>query len=101
MSLPTPNLDDRAFQDFVDEGKRLLQRRAPEWTDNNVADPGITLIETFAYMVDQLVFRLNQVPDLHYIKFLELLIQCGADTNVRTSTQGYDHRNFTKLNHLK
>lgn len=73
MSLPTPNLDDRAFQDFVDEGKRLLQRRAPEWTDNNVADPGITLIETFAYMVDQLVFRLNQVPDLHYIKFLELL----------------------------
>ena len=73
MTLPTPNLDDRAFQDFVDEGKRLLQRRAPEWTDNNVADPGITLIETFAYMVDQLVFRLNQVPDLHYIKFLELL----------------------------
>lgn len=73
MNLPTPNLDDRAFQDFVDEGKRLLQRRAPEWTDNNVADPGITLIETFAYMVDQLVFRLNQVPDLHYIKFLELL----------------------------
>lgn len=73
MSLPTPNLDDRAFQDFVDEAKRLLQRRAPEWTDNNVADPGITLIETFAYMVDQLVFRLNQVPNLHYIKFLELL----------------------------
>jgi predicted phage baseplate assembly protein len=73
VSLPTPNLDDRAFQDFVDEGKRLLQRRAPEWTDNNVADPGVTLIETFAYMVDQLVFRLNQVPDLHYIKFLELL----------------------------
>ena len=73
MSLPTPNLDDRAFQDFVDEGKRLLQRSAPEWTDNNVADPGVTLIETFAYMVDQLVFRLNQVPNLHYIKFLELL----------------------------
>jgi predicted phage baseplate assembly protein len=73
VSLPTPNLDDRAFQDFVDEGKRLLQRRAPEWTDNNVSDPGVTLIETFAYMVDQLVFRLNQVPNLHYIKFLELL----------------------------
>lgn len=73
MTLPTPNLDDRAFQDFVDEAKRMLQRRAPEWTDNNVADPGVTLIETFAYMVDQLVFRLNQVPNLHYIKFLELL----------------------------
>ncbi|MDA2988216.1 MAG: putative baseplate assembly protein [Actinomycetota bacterium] len=73
MSLPSPNLDDRAFQDFVDEAKRLLQQRAPEWTDNNVADPGVTLIETFAYMVDQLVFRLNKVPDLHWIKFLDFL----------------------------
>ena len=73
MSLPSPNLDDRAFQDFVDEAKRLLQQRAPEWTDNNVADPGVTLIETFAYMVDQLVFRLNKVPELHWIKFLDFL----------------------------
>jgi predicted phage baseplate assembly protein len=73
MNLPVPNLDDRAFQDFVDEAKRALQRLSPTWTDNNVADPGITLIETFAYMTDQLVYRLNQVPELHYIKFLELL----------------------------
>ena len=73
MNLPVPNLDDRAFQDFVDEAKRALQRLSPTWTDNNVADPGVTLIETFAYMADQLVYRLNQVPELHYIKFLELL----------------------------
>lgn len=73
MTLPAPNLDDRAFQDLVDEAKRLVQRRCPEWTDNNVADPGVTLIETFAYMVDQLIYRLNRVPDLNYIKFLELL----------------------------
>ena len=73
MNLPVPNLDDRAFQDFVDEAKRALQRLSPTWTDNNVADPGVTLIETFAYMTDQLVYRLNQVPELHYIKFLELL----------------------------
>jgi len=73
VTLPAPNLDDRAFQDLVDEAKRLVQRRCPEWTDNNVADPGVTLIETFAYMVDQLIYRLNRVPDLNYIKFLELL----------------------------
>lgn len=73
MTLPAPNLDDRAFQDLVDEAKRLVQRRCPEWTDNNVADPGVTLIETFAYMVDQLIYRLNRVPDLNYVKFLELL----------------------------
>lgn len=73
MSLPAPQLDDRTFQGLVDEAKRMVQQRCPEWTDHNVSDPGITLIETFAYMVDQLVWRLNRVPEKTYIKFLELL----------------------------
>jgi predicted phage baseplate assembly protein len=73
MALPVPNLDDRRFQDLVDDAKRLVQRRCPEWTDHNVSDPGTTLIETFAYMADQLLYRLNRVPDRNYIKFLELI----------------------------
>ncbi len=71
--LPAPNLDDRRFQDLVDDAKRLVQQRCPEWTDHNVSDPGVTLIETFAFMVDQLLYRLNRVPDRHYVKFLELI----------------------------
>ena len=63
MALPVPNLDDRRFQDLVDEAKRLVQQRCPEWTDHNVSDPGVTLIEAFAYMTDQLIYRLNRVPD--------------------------------------
>ena len=73
MALPAPNLDDRRFQNLVDDAKRLVQRRCPEWTDHNVSDPGVTLIETFAYMTDQLLYRLNRVPDRNYIKFLELI----------------------------
>ena len=73
MSLPAPNLDDRRFQNLVDDAKRLVQRRCPEWTDHNVSDPGVTLIETFAYMTDQVIYRLNRVPDRNYIRFLELL----------------------------
>ena len=38
-----------------------------------MSDPGVTLIETFAYMIDQLIYRLNRVPDRNYIKFLELI----------------------------
>lgn len=71
--LPAPNLDDRTFQNLVDDARRLVQRRCPEWSDHNISDPGITLIETFAMMVDQLIYRLNRVPDRHYVKFLELL----------------------------
>jgi WD40 repeat protein len=71
--LPTPKLDDRRFQDLVDEAKRRVQQRCPEWTDHNVSDPGVTLIETFAWMTDQLLYRLNRVPDLNYVKYLELI----------------------------
>ena len=73
MALPVPNLDDRRFQDLVDDAKRLVQQKCPEWTDHNVSDPGVTLIELFAWMTDQLIYRLNRVPDRNYIKFLELI----------------------------
>ena len=73
MSLPAPDLDDRRFQGLVDDAKRLVMQRCPEWTDHNVSDPGVTLIETFAYMTDQLIYRLNRVPDRNYVKFLELI----------------------------
>lgn len=73
MFLEAPNLDDRTFQGLVDDARRLVRQRCPEWSDHNISDPGITLIETFAMMVDQLIYRLNRVPDRHYIKFLDLL----------------------------
>src|SRR4051794_10369016 len=72
MTLPAPHLDDRRFQDLVDEAKRMVQVRCPEWSDHNVSDPGVMLIETFAFMVDQLLYRLNRVPDRLYAKFFEL-----------------------------
>lgn len=73
MGIPVPNLDDRRFQDLVDDGKRLVQQRCPEWTDHNVHDPGVTLIETFAFMTDQLLYRLNRVPDKMFLTFLDLI----------------------------
>ncbi|MFJ6075104.1 putative baseplate assembly protein [Streptomyces sp. NPDC093065] len=73
MPLPSPNLDDRRFQQFVDDAKRYIQQRAPEWTDHNVSDPGVTLVETMAHMADQIVYRLNRVPDKNHLAFLDLV----------------------------
>jgi hypothetical protein len=73
VTLPSPNLDDRRFQQLVDEAKRFIQQRCPEWTDHNVSDPGVTLIEAFAHMTDQLLYRLNRVPEKNYLAFLDLL----------------------------
>jgi predicted phage baseplate assembly protein len=73
MALPVPNLDDRRFQDLVNESKRMVQQKCPGWTDHNVHDPGVTLIELFAWMTEQTIYRLNRVPDRNYVKFLELI----------------------------
>ncbi|MBN1250111.1 MAG: putative baseplate assembly protein [Anaerolineae bacterium] len=73
MALPKPRLDDRQFQDIVDEAKKRIPHYTKEWTDHNVSDPGVTLIELFAWMTDILLYRLNQVPDLHFITFMEML----------------------------
>ncbi len=73
MLSPTPVLDDRSFQQIVDEMKKRIPLYCPEWTDHNVSDPGVTLIELFAWMTELILYRLNQVPDLHYIRFMEFL----------------------------
>lgn len=73
MGLPTRNLDDRTFQNIVDEAKKRIAASCPGWTDHNVSDPGITLVELFAWMTEMILYRLNQVPEKNYIKFLELL----------------------------
>jgi predicted phage baseplate assembly protein len=73
MGLETPRLDDRSFQDIVTEARRRIALYTPEWTDHNLSDPGITLLELFAWMTDIILYRLNRVPDKHYIKFMELI----------------------------
>ena len=73
MPLAAPKLDDRTFQNIVDEAKKRIPHYCQEWTDHNVSDPGVTLIELFAWMTETILFRLNQVPDRHYIKFMEML----------------------------
>jgi predicted phage baseplate assembly protein len=73
MALLPPKLDDRHFQDLVDEAKKRIPQYCKEWTDHNVSDPGVTLIELFAWMTDIILYRMNRVPDLHYIKFMQML----------------------------
>jgi predicted phage baseplate assembly protein len=68
-----PTVDPRSFQDLVDEAKRRIPQYCPEWTDHNVSDPGVMLVELFAWMVHLLTYRLNQVPDRDLRQLLELI----------------------------
>ena len=73
MPLKVPNLDDRTYDDLVQEALAMLPRYAPEWTNYNPSDPGITLIELLAYFTEMLIYRLNRVTRENKIRFLQLL----------------------------
>jgi hypothetical protein len=73
MPLQIPNLDDRRYQDLLDEAVARIPVHNPEWTNFNRSDPGVTLIEVFAFLTENLLYRANQIPERNRRKFLTLL----------------------------
>lgn len=73
MPLPAPILDDRSYEQLRDELIRRIPVYTDEWTDHNPSDPGITLIELFAFLGETLLFRFNQIPETTNLAFLRLL----------------------------
>lgn len=72
MPLPLPNLDDRRWEDLVEEGRALIPLYGPDWTDHNLHDPGITIMELLAWVTEMDIYWLNRVPDAHRRKFLAM-----------------------------
>ena len=62
MPIPQINLDDRTFDQLAAEGRALIPRYFPAWTDYNESDPGITLLELFAYLIEAAIYQTNRVP---------------------------------------
>jgi hypothetical protein len=73
MPLPQPKLDDKTFDVLVEASTKLIPRYSPEWTDHNRHDPGITLIELFAWLTEMQQFYLDAIGPESYLKFLKLL----------------------------
>jgi predicted phage baseplate assembly protein len=71
-TLPLPNLDDRRWAELVDEGRSLIPFYAPGWTDHNVHDPGVSLLELFAWVTEMDLYAVNRVTDAHRRKLLAL-----------------------------
>jgi hypothetical protein len=68
-----PNLDDRTFVDLVRQARDRAAQSCPQWTDRSVHDPGMVLIEAFAYLTEVMLYRLNRLPEKAYVEFLNLL----------------------------
>jgi hypothetical protein len=85
VPLTIPNLDDRRYQELLDEALARVPVYTPEWTNFNKSDPGVTLIEVFAFMTESLLYRANQIPERNRKKFLKLL---NVPLQPATSAQG-------------
>src|ERR1035438_71201 len=75
MPLIPPSLDDRSYDDIVQEMLANIPAHTPEWTNPQPGDPGRTLIELFAWLADTILYRANLVPEKQRIAFLKLLGQ--------------------------
>lgn len=73
MPIKPPNLDDRRYEDIVAQARSLIPQYTPEWTNLGDADPGMTLVQLFAWMTEMTIYRLNRVPDKTYIHFLNFI----------------------------
>src|SRR5262249_2242241 len=73
MPITLTTLDDRRFDDLVEEALGRASVHTPEWTNLNRSDPGVTLIEVFAFLTQTLLYGANQIPAGNRRKFLQLL----------------------------
>lgn len=72
MPLPLPTLDRLTYDELVSEARSSLPALAPGWTDYNAHDPGITLVELFAWLAEGSSYRLDTIPEASYRAFLRL-----------------------------
>jgi len=73
MPINIPPLDDRDYADIVRDALARIPVHSPEWTNFNDSDPGVTLIQLFAFMTESILYRANQIPERNRLKFLQLL----------------------------
>ena len=69
---PSP-IDDRRFAQLVDDTLARARVHTPEWTNFNQSDPGVTMVQLFSFLTENLIFRANQIPERNRAKFLQLL----------------------------
>src|SRR5580765_6727064 len=98
MPIRPPALDDRSFDDLVDELLARIPAHTPEWTNPRIGDPGRTLIDLFAWLTDTLLYRANLIPERQRLAFLRLLgEQMRPARPARTLiTVGFEDENATQ-----
>ena len=63
MTIPAVSLDDLTWAQMMDAIRERIPGASSQWTLHAPVDPGITLLELYAYLLEQRLFLLDQVPE--------------------------------------
>ncbi len=85
MSLPEPAIDDRDYEEILDEALERIPVHNPDWTNFNESDPGVTMLQVLSFVVESMLYRANRVPERNRRKFLNLL---GVERQPATTAEG-------------
>lgn len=78
-------LNDQKYEDIVEEAKKYVSVFSDEWNNIQEYDPGVTLIELFAWLKLSQNDYINQISNLSYILFLSLIgIKRKSNTGSKT-----------------
>ncbi len=84
MSPLAPDLFERRFGDLIEIGRAKLPSLAPEWTDHNAHDPGITLMELLAWTAEAQLFSLSRLRRDERVAYAAMLGLTPAGTQGAT-----------------
>jgi predicted phage baseplate assembly protein len=73
LKAQMPQLDRRTYEEIKRQALLRIPRYTPEWTDFNEGDPGITLIELFAWLTETMLYEMNRAPERSWITFTQNL----------------------------
>ncbi len=79
MSIKLKNLHAKNFNEIKNDLINSIPQFSEQWTNHNIADPGITLIELMSWLADNLLYRINKIPDETYVNFLRLVAGATGD----------------------
>lgn len=86
MPIPEPRFDSRTYREILDEALARIPVHMPEWTNFNDSDPGVTLLQLFAFMTESLIYRANRIPERNRRTFLRLL---GIPMRAAAAAEGF------------
>lgn len=84
--LKVPQLDDITYEQMMQRAISRIPAMTDGWTDFNSHDPGITVLQTYAWLTDMLNYYMNATGDVHVQKYLKLL---GMEPVKGQAAQGY------------